>query len=379
MIPFVNLSQQYLTIKKEIDQAISRVLNRGWFILGEELASFEKAFARYCRVNHAVGVGSGTEALHLSLLACGVKPGDEVITVPNTAVPTVSAIDFANARPIFVDIDPETYTMDPNKLDEFLKKRYGNSDSRSIKKPKAIIPVHLFGHPADMDPIMDIARKYDMKVIEDACQAHGTEYKGIKVGSIGDAGCFSFYPTKNLGAYGDSGTVITADEDIAKQLRMLRNYGEEKKYFNVMRGFNSRLDEIHAAILKVKLNHLDMWNEKRRGYAGLYSTLLKESPVTTPVEKKYAKHVFHLYVIRANERDKLQKWLKSRGIVTSIHYPAPIHLQPAYQDLGYKKGDFPISEKYAAQILSLPMFPELTKDQIGFIAQAIIEFQDEMT
>jgi dTDP-4-amino-4,6-dideoxygalactose transaminase len=375
MIPFVNLSQQYLSIKKEIDQAISRVLNRGWFILGEELASFEKAFAEYCQSIHAVGVGSGTEALHLSLLACGVKPGDEVITVPNTAVPTVSAIDFADAKPVFVDIDPETYTMDPNKLDEFLEKRYGNSDSRRTKKPKAVIPVHLFGHPADMGPIMDIARKYDMKVIEDACQAHGTEYKGKKVGTIGDAGCFSFYPTKNLGAYGDSGMVITADGDIAKKLRMLRNYGEEKKYFNVIRGFNSRLDEIHAAILKVKLNRLDRWNEIRRDYAGLYSTLLKDSPVTTPVEKKYAKHVFHLYVIRANERDQLQEWLKSKGIVTSIHYPAPIHLQPAYQDLGYKKGDFPTSEKYASQILSLPMFPELRKNQIEFIAQAIIEFQ----
>ena len=379
MIPFVNLTKQYLTIKKEIDQAISRVLNRGWFILGKELASFEEAFAKYCHANHAVGVGSGTEALHLSLLACGVEPGDEVITVPNTAVPTVSAIDFANAKPAFVDIDPETYTMDPNKLDELLKKRLKSSDSRSAKRPKAVIPVHLYGHPADMDPIMNIARKYDMKVIEDACQAHGAEYKGKKVGSIGDAGCFSFYPTKNLGAFGDGGMVITDDEDVAKRLRMVRNYGEEKKYYNVIRGFNSRLDEIHAAILKVKLNHLDKWNEIRHDYAGLYNNLLKDSPVTTPTEKKYAKHIFHLYVIRANERDMLQERLKNKGIVTSIHYPAPIHLQPAYQDLGYKKGDFPISEKYATQILSLPMFPELTKNQIEFVAQEIIEFQDEMT
>lgn len=378
MIPFVNLTKQYLTIKEEIDQAISRVLNRGWFILGEELASFEEAFARYCHANHAVGVGSGTEALHLSLLACGVKPGDEVITVPNTAVPTVSAIDFANAKPVFVDIDPETYTLDPDKLDEYLKKRYERSDSQSTKKPKAVIPVHLYGHPADMDPIMDIARKYDMKVIEDACQAHGTEYKGKKVGSIGDAGCFSFYPTKNLGAYGDSGMVITDDEDIAKNLQMLRNYGEEKKYYNVIRGFNSRLDEIHAAILKVKLNHLDRWNEIRRDYAGLYENLLRDSSIITPVEKKYAKHIFHLYVIRANERDKLQERLKDKGIVTSIHYPDPIHFQPVYQDMGYKKGDFPISEKYAAEILSLPLFPELTKDEIEFIAQAIMEFQDEI-
>lgn len=378
MIPFVDLAKQYITIKEEIDQAISRVLKRGWFILGEELASFEKAFAKYCTANYAVGVGSGTEALHLSLLACGVEPGDEVITVPNTAVPTISAIDFANAKPVFVDIDPETYTMDPNNLDEYLKKRYESNNSQSVKKPKAVIPVHLFGHPADMDPIMDIARKYEMKVIEDACQAHGAEYKGKKVGSIGGVGCFSFYPTKNLGAYGDGGMVITDDEDIAKRLRMVRNYGEEKKYYNVIRGFNSRLDEIHAAILKVKLNHLDRWNEIRRNYAGLYNTLLKDGPVTTPIEKENAKHIFHLYVIRSKTRDKLQERLKDKGIVTSIHYPDPIHFQPAYQDLGYKKGDFPISEKYAAEILSLPMFPELTKDEIEFIAQAIMEFQDEI-
>lgn len=374
MIPFVNLTEQYLAIKEEIDQAISRVLNRGWFILGEELASFEEAFAMYCHANHAVGVGSGTEALHLSLLACGVEPGDDVITVPNTAVPTVSAIDFANAKPVFVDIDPETYTMDPNRLDEYMKKIDKSSDSRSVKKPKAVIPVHLYGHPADMDPIVDIARKYEMKVIEDACQAHGTEYKGKKAGSMGDAGCFSFYPTKNLGAYGDSGMVITDDKDIAEKLRMVRNYGEEKKYYNVIRGFNSRLDEIHAAILRVKLNHLDKWNEIRRDHAGLYNSLLKDSPITTPLEKEYAKHVFHLYVIRANERDKLQEWLKNKGIVTSIHYPAPIHFQPAYQDLGYKKGDFPISEKSVSQILSLPMYPELTENQIESICQAIRDF-----
>lgn len=375
MIPFVNLSRQYLTIKKEIDHALSRVLNRGWFILGEELSSFEEEFARYCDTKYTVGVGSGTEALHLSLLACGVKPGDEVVTVPNTAVPTVSAIDFAKARPVFVDIDQKTYTMDPNKLEEYLRKRFRNNDSRLTKKPKAVIPVHLYGHPADMDPILEVARKYDMKVIEDACQAHGAEYKGKMVGTIGDAGCFSFYPTKNLGAYGDSGMVITNDEDKAKKIRMLRNYGEEKKYYAVIKGYNSRLDEIQAAVLKVKLIHLDRWNRIRRNYAKLYNSLLKDCPLTTPIEKKYTKHVFHLYVIRTQERNKLQEWLKNKGIVTIIHYPVPIHFQQAYRDLGYEKGDFPLCEKYADEILSLPMYPELTKDQIENICQVIRNFQ----
>lgn len=376
MIPFVDLSAQYQTIKKEIDHVISSVLKRGWFILGEELSSFEKEFAEYCGTKYGVGVGSGTEALHLSLLACGVKPDDEVITVPNTAVPTVSAISFANAKPIFVDIDSKTFTIDPNNLEDYLRKRFSHNDSRSTKNLKAIIPVHLYGHPADMDPILEVARKYGLKVIEDACQAHGAEYKGKKVGSIGNAGCFSFYPTKNLGAYGDGGMVITNDEEIAKKLRMLRNYGEEKKYYNVMKGFNSRLDEIQAAVLKVKLIHLERWNGIRQNHAILYNTLLKDSLVTIPIEEKYAKHVFHLYVIRTRERDKLQEWLKNKGIVTSIHYPVPIHLQRAYRDLGYEKGDFSISEKYAGEILSLPMFPELTKDQIEFISQAIKEFQN---
>lgn len=376
MIPFVNLSKQYFSIKKDIDAAISIVLNRGWFILGQELASFEEEFANYCNTKYGVGVGSGTEALHLALLACGVRPGDEVITVSNTAVPTVSAVDFANARPTFVDIDPKTYTMDPDKLEECLKKKFRKNNPRSTEKPRAIIPVHLFGHPADMDPILEVARKYDLKVIEDACQAHGTEYKGKKVGSIGDVGCFSFYPTKNLGAYGDSGMIVTNDEETAKKLQMLRNYGEERKYYTVIRGFNSRLDEIQAAILKVKLDHLDSWNETRRNYASLYNNLLRDSSVTTPVEEDYAKHVFHLYVIRTKDQRKLQEWLKTKEIATSIHYPAPIHFHPAYKDLGYHRGDLPVSEKYATEILSLPMYPELTKDQIENVSQAIIEYQN---
>lgn len=375
MIPFVNLSGQYFSLKEDIDNAISRVLHSGWFILGQELASFEEEFASYCNTKYGVGVGSGTEALHLALLACGVRPGDEVITVSNTAVPTVSAIDFANARPTFVDIDPKTYTMDPDKLEEYLKKRFSKNNPRSTIKPKAIIPVHLFGHPADMDRISEVARKYDLKVIEDACQAHGTEYKGKKAGSIGDAGCFSFYPTKNLGAYGDSGMIVTNDEETFKKLQMLRNYGEERKYHTVLRGFNSRLDEIQAAILKVKLGHLQSWNETRRNHAGLYNRLLRDSSVIIPVEEDYARHIFHLYVIRTKDQKKLQERLKTKEISTSIHYPAPIHFHPAYKNLGYRRGDLPISEKYATEILSLPMYPELEEDQIQTICRTIRSFQ----
>jgi len=375
-IPFVDLTKQYHSIKEEIDRAVSDVLTRGRYILGTELAAFEDRYAGYCGVDFATGVGSGTEALHLALLACGIRPGDEVITVPNTAVPTVSAIRFANARPVLVDIDPDTYTMDPNKLEDYLKKRCKKNDFPSTGKPGAVIPVHLYGHPADMDPILEIARKFDLKVIEDACQAHGAEYKNRKAGSMGDAGCFSFYPTKNLGACGDGGIVVTNNRDIAKKLRMLRNYGEEKKNYNVIEGFNSRLDEIQAAILSVKLHHLDKWNRIRRHYAGLYNSLLEDTATIHPIEKDHARHVFHLYVIRTDKRHMLQQWLKNKGIPTSIHYPLPIHFQPAFRELGYQRGDLPIAEKYSEEILSLPMCPELKKDQIEFIGRAIKEFQD---
>ncbi len=374
MIPFVNLSEQYLSIKDDIDRAVSRVLNSGWFILGKELKTFEEEFASYCHTKYGVGVGSGTDALQLALLACGVGPGDEVITVPNTAVPTVAAIDAANARPAFVDIDPKTYTMDPHKLEEFLKKKFDKANSRSTGKPRAIIPVHLFGHPADMDPILGLALKYDLKVIEDACQAHGTEYKGKKVGSIGDAGCFSFYPTKNLGAYGDSGMIVTNNKETAKKAQMLRNYGEESKYYTVLEGYNSRLDEIQAAILSVKLGHLERWNETRRNHAGLYNHLLKDSSVIVPIEEGYAKHIFHLYVIRTKDQKGLQEWLKAKEIFTSIHYPAPIHFHPAYKNRGFQRGDLPVSEKFAAEILSLPMYPELEEDHIQYICRTIQSF-----
>ncbi|HJP17138.1 MAG TPA: DegT/DnrJ/EryC1/StrS family aminotransferase [Nitrospinota bacterium] len=362
-IPFIDLTKQFNNLRGEIEQAIFRVLNSGVFVLGNELKVFEDDFAKYCGAKYGVGVGSGTEAIHLSLLASGVKPGDEIVTVPNTAVPTIAAINSANAKPVFVDIDPETFTMSACGLEEFLKKKIS-------KKIKIVIPVHLYGQPADMDPIIEIARKYDLKVIEDACQAHGAEYKGKKVGSLGDAGCFSFYPTKNMGAYGDGGMITTNNEQIAQTLIMLRNYGEEKKYHNKICGFNSRLDELQAAVLGVKLRYLDQWNNKRRKHAKLYNKLLKHTEVTTPVEKEFSKHVYHLYVIKTQKRKKIKELLEN-SVVTSVHYPKPVHFQKAYKNLNYKKGDFPLAEKCAGEILSLPIFPELNNENIEFICKAV--------
>lgn len=364
-IPFFELNRQYLSIQAEIDQAVARVFRSGWYILGEELKAFEIEFSAYCRSRYAVGVGSGTDALQLALLACGVKAGDEVITVPNTAVPTVVAIVAAGARPVMVDIDPKTYTMDPERLKSYL-------ESQSLPlKAKAVVPVHLYGHPADMGPIIEIAKKYELRVIEDACQAHGAEYCGTRVGTLGDAGCFSFYPTKNLGGYGDGGMVVVNEESLANNLRMLRNYGEESKYKNAVYGYNSRLDELQAAVLRVKLRHLDEWNQRRRSIAELYRKLLTCSGLSLPCEAAYAKHIYHLYVVRSPERDSLQQKLKEQGISTSIHYPMPIHYQKAYQGLGYVRGDFPVSERFSSEILSLPLYPELTDEQIEYVCHTI--------
>ena len=362
-IPFFNLTRQYQTIKNEIDEAIQRVLDRGFFILGEELSSLEKEFAAYCRVSRAVGVGSGTEALHLALLACGVGHGDEVITVPNTAVPTVSAIVFSGARPILVDVDPETACMDPDSLEACLATNHD--------RVKAVIPVHLFGHPADMDRILEITRRYGLKVIEDCAQAHGATYKGRHVGTMGDAGCFSFYPTKNLGAYGDAGMVTTNNKQIAHKLHMLRNYGEESKYQSVVSGFNSRLDEIQAAVLRVKLRHLDSWNAARRNHALYYSQHLANTHLTLPVEREWAGHVYHLYVVRSPQREALQSVLKERGIGTSVHYPCPVHLHKAYHGLGYNQGSFPTAEKLMNTGLSLPNYPEMTNAEAEMICRTI--------
>jgi dTDP-4-amino-4,6-dideoxygalactose transaminase len=367
-IPFFDLSRQYRHIQAEIDQAVARTLANGWYILGEELAAFERDFAAYCGIRYAVGVGSGTEALHLALRAAGVRSGDLVITVPNTAVPTVCAIVAANARPVFVDIDPRTYNLDPEKLRAYLKAQ------RSPYLAKAVIPVHLYGQPADLQPILDLANEYGLTVIEDAAQAHGAEYQGRKAGSFGLAGCFSFYPTKNLGAYGDAGMVVTNDGAVAERVRMLRNYGEEAKYRNRTQGFNSRLDELQAAILRVKLKHLDEWVDARRRLAVLYNDLLAETPLVVPAEMAAARHSYHLYVVRSQRRDELQQYLQGNGIGTSIHYPLPIHFQNAYQHLDYATGDFPEAERASREILSLPLYPELAEEDVRQVASVLASF-----
>ena len=364
-VPAFDLQRQYQDIKAEIDAAVAGVLAGGNFILGEEVAGFEAEFAQYLGAKYGVGVGSGTEALHLSLLALGIGAGDEVITVANTAVPTVSAISETGASPVLVDIKYDTYTMDIARLETAI-----------TPKTKAIIPVHLYGNAVDMESLMKVAGKHHLAVVEDACQAHGAEYEGRKVGTIGTIGAFSFYPTKNLGGYGDGGMVITSDETLAGKMRQLRFYGmaDKEKYLHVIKGINSRLDEMQAAILRVKLRHLDKWNESRRAKAALYSQLLPREHVNLPYEPPYARHVYHLYVVRTERRDELRRYLKRHGIDTLIHYPAPIHLQPAYADLSLGKGAFPVSEKCAREILSLPMFPELSDVEIRQVAQAICDF-----
>ena len=364
MIPVFDLKGQYNAIKEEVNEAVARVLESGWFILGQEVEAFEEEFATYCGLSHGIGVGSGTEALHLALLACGVGPGDEVITVPHTAVATVAAIELTGARPAFVDIDPASYTMVPDQL-----------ESRITARTRAVVPVHLYGQAADLDPILEIAQRHGLMVVEDCAQAHGAEYKGRRVGAFGRVACFSFYPTKNLGAYGDGGMVVTDDGALAWKVKLLRQYGWEKRYVSSLRGLNSRLDEIQAAILRVKLRHLDGWNEARRERARLYDELLAGSRVATPTEMNYGRHVYHLYVVRCPHcahRDELKSYLAERGVGTAIHYPVPIHLQEAYRDLGYRRGDFPVTEACADEILSLPMYPELREDEVREIGGLVI-------
>ena len=362
-INFVDLKRQYVAIKNEIDPSIKNVVDNTAFILGNEVESFENEFAQYCGVKYGIGVDSGTSALSLALRALNIKEGDEVITVPNTFIATTLAISSVGANVKFVDIDPVTYNMDVNKLRNAIN-----------EKTKAIMPVHLFGQSADMDAILKIARKNNLKVIEDACQAHGAEYKGKKAGSIGNVACFSFYPGKNLGAYGDGGALVTNDEELKEKVIALRNYGSKIKYYHPIKGFNNRLDAIQAAVLRVKLKHLNEWNEKRRNNAQLYNEFLKESNVETPIEKTGCKHIYHLYVVRSKKRDKLVESLGRKGISTGIHYPVPIHLQKAYEELNLKKGSFPITEKCSDEILSLPMFAELSEEEIKYIAEKIKEF-----
>ena len=371
MVPFIDLKRQYRGIEKEILSATRKVFEKGRFILGEEVSAFEKEFAHYCGVRHGVGVGSGTDALYLALKAAGIGEGDEVVTVANSFIATALAISFSGAKPLFVDIDPKTYTMDPDGLEILLKREKAKRDGRKIK---AVLPVHLYGHPADMGSIMEIANRYDLIVIEDACQAHGAKYGGKKVGSFGAMGCFSFYPTKNLGGYGDGGMVVTSDKRYDKRLRLLRNYGERKKYRHILKGGNSRLDEIQAAILRVKLRYLDRRNEQRRRQAEIYTEMLAPLGVVCPSEKGRVKHVYHLYVIRTRKRERLQGFLRRRGIETLIHYPVPIHRQEAYEELDYRKGDLPITRKWAGKILSLPFFPEMTKPEMEEVRQQMENF-----
>jgi dTDP-4-amino-4,6-dideoxygalactose transaminase len=360
-IPLVDLKAQYLSIKDEIDEAIQRVISKTAFILGEEVEAFEEEYARYCGAKYCVGVASGTAALHLALLACGIGPGDEVITTPFTFIATAEAISHCGARPVFVDIDPQTYNIDPSKIEAAITDR-----------TKAIVPVHLYGQPADMDPILAIAQRYGLKVIEDAAQAHGAEYKGKRMGTLGDVACFSFYPGKNLGAYGDAGAVVTNNPEIAREVRLLRDHGRESKYEHLEIGYGERLDALQAAILRVKLRYLDQSNTRRREIAKAYSSeLSKLGRVKVPHLPEQVRPVFHLYVVQVENRDGLLARLRADGILAGIHYPIPLHLQPAYAWLGQGEGSFPAAEEAAQTVLSLPMYPELTDAQIQIVIEAI--------
>jgi dTDP-4-amino-4,6-dideoxygalactose transaminase len=367
-VPFLDLKAQYDLIKTEIQTAVQKVMESTAFAGGPFVAEFEQAFSRYCGCKHAIGVGNGTDALWLSLMALGIGPGDEVVTVPNTFIATAEAISICGARPVFVDVDPKTSNMDPDQLEDCLKKR-------SASLPKAIIPVHLYGQVADMDPILDIARTYGLAVVEDACQAHGAEYKGRRAGSMGRTGCFSFYPGKNLGAYGEAGAVTTNDDALAEKMRMFRDHGQSKKYHHGIIGWNARMDGIQGAVLSVKLKYLESWNEARRNHAHAYTRLLSGvGDLLPPFESENARHVFHIYSIRTRQRDRLLDDLSQKGIYCGIHYPVPIHLQEAYQSMGLGPGSFPVAEKYAEEILSLPLFPELTSGQIHRVVDEIKRF-----
>ena len=363
-IPLIDLKAQYDSIKDEIETALHRVLESSAFILGKEVEDFEEAFARYCNVRHAVGVNSGTSALYLTLLALGVGPGDEVITVSQTFIATLEAICWTGARPVLVDIDEKFYNMDPARI-----------ESKITKKTKGIIPVHLYGHPADMDPILKIAKERKLWVVEDACQAHGALYKGKRVGCFGRAACFSFYPGKNLGAYGEGGAVVTNDTELAVKIKKLRNHGGLQKYSHEFIGFNARLEALQAAILGTKLPHLDRWNELRRQHVGRYNSLLAKLELSLPQEAPYAKSVYHLYVIRTPQRDGLNSFLNEKGIGSLIHYPKPNHLLGCFKNLGYREGNFPVTEKISKEVLSLPLYPELTEEQIKTVAESIVTFQ----
>lgn len=363
MIPFLDLTRQSSSFKSKVNREIQKVLKNADFILGEEVGLFEKEFADYCGVSYAIGVASGADALLLSMRALEIGEGDEVIAPVNTFINSILPAIYVGAKIVFVDNDPQTYTIDVNAVEK-----------KITKKTKAIIAVHLYGQIAQMKELRALAKKHKLFLIEDAAQAHGATYNGKKAGSFGDVACYSFYPGKNLGAYGDAGAVVTNNKKIAETIKMLRHVGQKEKYLHEEKGYNSRLDTIQAAILRVKLTYLDAWTKKRRNLAQLYNHLLEGISVITPVEIPESQPCYHLYVVRVKNRDKLLDYLKEKKIICGLHYPIPLHLQPSLKELGYKKGDFPIAEKYAKEIISLPMFPELTKKEVEAVVAAIKQF-----
>jgi dTDP-4-amino-4,6-dideoxygalactose transaminase len=360
MLRFVDLRRQYLSISDEIDAALLETVASGHYILGEEVARFEEEFAAYCGTRHCVGVSSGTAAIGLALDAVGVGEGDEVIVPANTFIAGVLAVLRVGARPVLVDCDEATATLDPERVASAVGSR-----------TRAILAVHLYGQPAEVDPLLELCERHDLVLVEDACQAHGARYEGRRVGSLGRVAAFSFYPSKNLGAYGDGGAVTTDDDGIARRIRLLRDLGQAGKYEHVLAGWNDRLDTIQAAVLRVKLRHLDRWNARRRRHAAEYDDALARLDVRTPQAGPWAEPVWHLYVIRSERRDELRAALRAEGIETGLHYPLPLHLQPALADLGYSRGDFPVTEAWADELLSLPMFPELERSEIELVAGAV--------
>lgn len=364
MIQFIDFNRKYLRYKKKINSSIERVFKRGWFIAGPERIDFEKSFSKYLGVKYAIGVNSGTDSIALALKAIGIKLGDEVITVSNTATPTISAIRIAGAKPVFVDVNEDTLNIDPKLIEE-----------KVTSKTKAILPVHLYGYPADMDAICKLADKYNLYIVEDSCQAHGAKFKGNFLGAIGDVGCFSFYPTKNLGAFGDAGIIVTNNKKIAENVRLLRNFGEVVKYKNKIEGVNSGLDEIQASFLNWELKELKKWNQERKKLADMYLKELKYLPIVLPSKGNFDyNRVWHLFVIQTTKRDELKSFLKDQGIETSIHYPMPVFKQEAYQFLGYTEKDLPVTSRMVNNILSLPLYPELKISEVKIICKAIRTF-----
>jgi dTDP-4-amino-4,6-dideoxygalactose transaminase len=361
-VAFVDLYQQHQAIEEELVEVFRRVLRKSSFILGPEVVAFEKEFAAYVGASDCIAVNNGTTALQLVLAGLGIGPGDEVITVANTFIATAEAISAVGARPVFVDVDPVSYTMDPQLVEAAITPR-----------TKALLPVHLYGQAADVDALLEIARRHNLHLVEDACQAHGATYKGRKAGSLGVAGCFSFYPGKNLGCLGEGGAVVTSNPELAQRMRMLRDHGSVKKYEHSLPGYNFRLEGLQGGFLSVKLRHLDRWNARRREVAKLYQELLSDTSLGLPVEMGWGEHVYHLYVIQADDREALRQALNAAGVECGLHYPVPLHLQAAYADLGYEKGSFPVSEHLSSHILSLPMHPFITDEEVKRVASVLLE------